>query len=84
MVFIAVGENIHCTRIFKVGGRYIREVDGGSHVIAYKSAGQTAQLPIPAQFVESSDWEQGKVRHTAVAIWQGMYGDAAGQKAGRE
>ncbi len=84
MAFIAVGENIHCTRIYKVGGRYVRELDDGSQVIAYRSGGQTVQLPIPASFHKSSDWEQGKVRHTAVAIWQGMYGDAAGQGAGRE
>ena len=83
MVFIAVGENIHCTRIYKVGGRYVRELDGGSHVITYKNAGQTTQLPIPTEFRESSDWEQGKVRHTAVAIWQGLYGDTEGKLAGR-
>jgi 5-methyltetrahydrofolate--homocysteine methyltransferase len=81
--FIAVGENIHCTRIYKVGGKFVKTLDDGTSVITYTVDGQTQHLPIPAHFVESEDWTKGKkVKHTAVAIWQGVYGDEAGKEVG--
>ncbi len=80
--FIAVGENIHCTRIYKVGGKFVKEVEG-VQVIAYRDGDKDCRLPVPDLFIKSSEWGQGKVRHTAVAIWQGLYGDSAGQEAGK-
>ncbi len=81
--FIAVGENIHCTRIYKVGGKFVETLDDGSSVIHYTVDGQAQQLPIPTHFVESEDWTKGKkVKHAAVAMWQGVYGDEAGKRAG--
>ena len=79
--FIAVGENIHCTRIYKVGGKFCVENDG-QHVINYISASGPASLPVPDNFVGDASWESGKVKHCAVAIWQGINGDAAGKAAG--
>ena len=79
--FIGVGENIHCTRIYKVGGKFVKEVDG-SFGIAYEKAGEARSLPVPPKFQELADWEAGKVKHCAVAIWQGVYGDDAGKEAG--
>lgn len=79
--FIAVGENIHCTRIYKVGGEFCVETDHG-FVIKYTSAGGAAQLSVPAAFVGDANWEAGKVKHCAVAIWQGNYGTGADQAAG--
>jgi cobalamin-dependent methionine synthase I len=76
--FITVGENIHCTRIYKVGGLYVKEQDGG-YVIPFPGG----VLPVPPVFTENADWEAGKVKHCAVAIWQGNYGDAAGRAAGK-
>lgn len=80
--FTAVGENIHCTRIYKVGGKFVKALDDGSQVIAYAVDGQERHLPIPSRFVESEDWARKKVKHAAVAIWQGIYGDEAAQQAG--
>ena len=80
--FIAVGENIHCTRIFKVGGKFVKTLDDGSSVITYTVGGNEQHLPIPKHFVESEDWTKGKVKHAAVAMWQGFYGDDAGKQAG--
>jgi hypothetical protein len=80
--FIAVGENIHCTRIYKVGGELVKEVPGKGWGILYKQSGQEGHLPIPAAFQDSGDWASGKVKHAAVGIWQGLYGDSAGRKAG--
>jgi cobalamin-dependent methionine synthase I len=76
--FITVGENIHCTRIYKVGGLHVKEQDDG-HVITFPGGA----LPVPPVFTENADWAAGKVKHCAVAIWQGNYGDAAGRAAGK-
>jgi len=80
--FIAVGENIHCTRVLKVSGELVRELPDGTHAIVYREDGKEELLPIPDQFLRSSDWAGGKVRHAAVAVWQGLHGDAAGRRAG--
>ena len=80
--FIVVGENIHCTRIFKVGGQYVREDEDGMYYISYRAGPETRRLPVPASFIESADWESGKVKHCAVAIRQGQCGDEAGKAAG--
>ncbi|MFP4442608.1 MAG: dihydropteroate synthase [Spirochaetia bacterium] len=81
-VFIAVGENIHCTRIFKVGGKYAAELPEGGGVINYTRHGQKKQLPVPQVFLDSGDWEKGKVKHAAAAMWQGMYGSGSEKEAG--
>lgn len=81
--FIAVGENIHCTRIYKVGGKFCVEQDG-AYVIQYIDDGDPCFLPVPEEFVGDAAWEAGKVKHCAVAIWQGVYGDAAGKTAGEK
>lgn len=78
--FIAVGENIHCTRIYKVGGKFCKETEG-RYVIEYTVGGEIRQLPVPEPFTQNADWEAGKVKHCAVAIWQGNYGEDAGKAA---
>jgi 5-methyltetrahydrofolate--homocysteine methyltransferase len=80
--FIVVGENIHCTRILKVGGKSVADIGGGKHAIIYKAGSQTKQLPIPEVFTKTADWQNEKIKHCAVAIWQGNHGDAAGKAAG--
>jgi len=80
--FIGVGENIHCTRIHKVGGKYVKESPDGTHAIHYESEGRPRQLRIPDSFVGTADWEAGKVKHCAVAMHQGLHGDDAGKAAG--
>lgn len=80
--FISVGENIHCTRIFKVGGKFAGIGPSGKAFIAYKSGKDDRELPVPAVFTDGADWQNGRVKHCAVAIWQGVYGDAAGKAAG--
>ncbi len=80
--FIGVGENIHCTRVYKVGGKFAVESVGGGYEILYKSEGESRALLIPECFMEGSTWGSGKVKHCAVAIHQGVYGDEAGKSAG--
>ncbi len=80
--FIPVGENIHCTRIHKVGGKYVQVPENGTPVIVFEKEGESAALPIPEKFTSSMEWAGGKVKHTAVAVWQGLYGDdKAGEAA---
>ncbi len=74
--FIAVGENIHCTRIFKVGGKYARE-DGS---IVYSDGGEERILPVPQAFTEGEDWKNGKVKHAAIGIWQALNGTDSEQR----
>jgi len=82
--FIAVGENIHCTRILKVGGKSVKEAGGGKYAVVYKAGAAARELPIPDVFMKKADWENGKVKHCSVAIWQGNYGDPAGKSAGMD
>jgi hypothetical protein len=78
---IVVGENIHCTRIYKVGGNLVKKLDSGAYAIVYGAKGESRTLAIPEVFYKTADWEAGKIKHCAVAVWQGLYGDAAGKAA---
>ncbi|MBN2302683.1 MAG: dihydropteroate synthase [Lentisphaerae bacterium] len=73
--FISVGENIHCTRILKVGGKHVTRSTNGEYVINFQSNGNSKQLPVPEKFQKNADWESGKLKHCAAAIWQGNYGN---------
>ena len=79
--FIAVGENIHCTRSYKVGGKFVQESGDGQVVLYKQPDGSMSELPIPQELVGGGDWESGKVRHTAVACLQALKGDDAGKAA---
>ena len=80
--FVSVGENIHCTRIYKVDGLYVKPDDNGDYAVRYKAGPETRHLPVPDVFREHADWDAGKVKHCAVAIWQANYGDEGGRQAG--
>lgn len=84
MDFISVGENIHCTRTYKVDGIHVKPDSEGSYAVHYKNNGESRTLPIPAEFLSHSDWEAGKVKHCAVAIWQGQNGNEPCKAAGIE
>jgi cobalamin-dependent methionine synthase I len=77
--FIVIGENIHCTRVLKRGGNL---VDDKANVIRYTDGAQKKTLPIPEHFLKTADWENGKIKHCAAAIWQGINGTGAAQEAG--
>jgi 5-methyltetrahydrofolate--homocysteine methyltransferase len=80
--YIVVGENIHCTRIRMTSGKFVEIDASGKSWLLFKDRGQAAKLPIPAAFTDSDDWQAGKIRHVAAAIWQGLRGDAAAREAG--
>jgi len=81
--FISVGENIHCTRIFKVDGLFCKPDADGQYQIAYKTSDGKAYMPVPTYFTQGADWQAGKVKHCAVAIWLGMNGSPEEQAMGK-
>ncbi len=80
--FISVGENIHCTRIYKIGGKFCKETADGTFAIHYQTPDGEKLLPIPETFTSSPNWASGKIKHCAVAIWQGVYGEDDGKASG--
>ncbi len=82
--FIAIGENIHCTRVLKRAGKLVAKGEDGRDSVIYEVDGLKKFMPIPDVFLKSADWENGKVRHCAAAIWQGMHGTDADRQAGMD
>ncbi len=74
--FISVGENIHCTRVYKTDGKFVTQC-GDGYALTYQLDGKLCYLPIPQVFQQHSDWADGKVKHCAVAIHQGVYGNSS-------
>ncbi len=73
--FIVVGENIHCTRIVKSGGSRTDTLPGGGEGVAFKYQGERYLLPIPPGWAEiSAAYNDGKIRHIALAIYQSLNG----------
>lgn len=72
--YIIVGENIHCTRVRLTKGKFVQEMSDGSFALVFSEKGQTSYLPIPQSIVEGENFANGKVRHVAVAVHQGLYG----------
>jgi 5-methyltetrahydrofolate--homocysteine methyltransferase len=80
--FIIVGENIHCTRIRLTAGKFVVTLPDGRSALSFKNKGVPCTLPIPPAVVAGEEWRSGKVRHMAVAVWQGLYGKGDDQTAG--
>jgi cobalamin-dependent methionine synthase I len=80
--FISVAENIHCTLSRQVGGAFARQNNDGTGEILYKDAGEAKSVPVPECFLQNADWENGKVKHMAAAMWQGFYGEGEAKQAG--
>ncbi len=81
--FIIVGENIHCTRVRLTKGKYVEQLDDGRSALVFREDGKKQYLPIPAEVAEGQDFQDGKVRHVAVAVQQGLYGSNDEKEAGR-
>ena len=79
---IIVGENIHCTRVRLTSGKFVATLPDGRRALVFRDNGKPAHLPIPAHVLEGEEWRNGKVRHVAVAVWQGLHGKGADAEAG--
>ncbi len=81
--YIIVGENIHCTRIRMATGKFVTTLKDGRNALVFKADKETRHLPIPESFIAGDEWQNGKIKHVAVAIHQGMYGSDEDKEAGR-
>jgi len=82
MQLIIVGENIHCTRVRLTSGKFVGSLPDGRSALIFKDNGKPRMLPIPEHVLSSAEWSNGKVRHVAVAVWQGLYGTGDDAAAG--
>lgn len=80
--YIVVGENIHCTRVRMTSGKFVETDPDGRSYLVFKDQGKGSRMPIPEAFVASDDWKNGKIRHVAAAIHQGMRGSPEEREAG--
>jgi 5-methyltetrahydrofolate--homocysteine methyltransferase len=68
--FIVVGENIHCTRIVKSGGKRTTKLPDGGEGVTFKYKGEDRVLPVPSNWAKlSSAYNEGKIRHITLAIY---------------
>jgi 5-methyltetrahydrofolate--homocysteine methyltransferase len=84
--FVVIGENIHCTRVVKAGGKTTVELPGGAMGVAFKHAGAERVLPIPEDWARVSPaYGDGKIKHMALAIHQATRGATADdRRAGQD
>lgn len=83
--FIVVGENIHCTRIVLREGKRAIKLDDGSEAVKFDYKGEERLLPIPSDWGSFSPaFEQGKVKHAALAIYLAMNGEGEEKKTGED
>lgn len=83
--FRIIGENIHCTRIYKTDGKFVETFPDGSAFVLFRDTdGRPARLPVPEDMLRSADWQAGKVRHCAAAVWQGMHAGGDSAALGRD
>jgi 5-methyltetrahydrofolate--homocysteine methyltransferase len=81
--FIAVGENIHCTRIVKSGGKRAVPLDGGGEGVGFQYQGADRVLPLPDNWAEISPaYNEGKIRHVQLAVWQALNGSGDDRQTG--
>lgn len=82
--FDIIAEKIHCTRTYKRDGAMVSDMGSGGHGVVYRKQGERRLMPIPEKYLASADWANGKVRHCAVAVNQGMRGEGAARDAGED
>jgi len=83
--FIIIGENIHCTRKVKRGGKRATTLPDGTEVVVYqKPNGTEAHMPVPESIRNGQAYADGMIPHVAAAVELGLSDDAAEQAIGRE
>ena len=83
--FIVVGENIHCTRVVKRGGIKTTTTPDGGEAIKFRVRGEERLLPIPPDWGQTSpSFNDGKVKHVALAINQSLSTEGAQKQAAED
>ena len=83
--FAVIGENLHATRILLRSGKHVVTSPAGEEAIRYTSAsGEIRYLVIPEEIMRRQDFQEGRVKHVAVAVRAAMTGNEASAQEGRE
>ena len=80
--FVIIGENIHTTRVVRLGGVFHQELEDGTDAIKYRDAEGNQQLMrVPERFKKTQPYQQGQLKHFMIAVWKGLNeeGDAAAE-----
>jgi hypothetical protein len=73
--FVVNGENIHCTRVLLRPGKHLVIAPSGEEAVLYTStAGETGNVVIPEEIKRRQDYQEGRVKHVAVAVRDAMSG----------
>ena len=74
--FIIIGENVHTTRVLLRKGKLVTNNPDGVEAIRYLNRNKKRRyLVIPEDFKKTQPYEQGQVKHVAVAIQAAMSGE---------
>ena len=83
--FVVVGENIHCTRVVKRGGTRTTTLPDGGEAVAFVKDEEARALPVPADWASVSPaFDDGRIKHVALAVRQVLKGDSDGKQAGED
>lgn len=81
--FVTIGENIHTTRVVRLGGVFHEKLEDGSDAIRYRNAdGERRLMRVPEHFTRTQPYQQGQLKHFMIAIWKGMNEDGEEAAAG--
>jgi cobalamin-dependent methionine synthase I len=72
-LFIVIGENVHTTRVLSRAGRKVLR-DGEQAWIAFDDGAGPRRLAVPSWVRDTQAWDQGQLKHVAIAITQAMTG----------
>ena len=73
--FVVIGENIHTTRVLRRDGKFITTAPSGEEAVRYTTVdGETRHLIIPEDFKRRQDYQEGRVKHLAIAVRAAMSG----------
>lgn len=77
--FIAIGENIHTSRVVRADGIRIGQTAAGQPAVRVPVDGSEALLPVAPAIQDTREFRSGRVKHVMAAVLEGMTGgpDAA-------
>jgi cobalamin-dependent methionine synthase I len=72
--FVAIGENIHTSRVVRVNGDRIGRTADGQPAVRVPVDGSEALLPVASAIQETREFRSGRVKHVMAAVLEGMAG----------
>ena len=83
--FIVIGENIHATRVLLRAGQSVTTTEDGKEVVRFTGInGEPRYLPIPEDYKNTQEYQEGRVKHIKIAIQAAMSGREPGASLGLE